>query len=94
MTDTTTTPTPKSVARDIHTFTNSFSTDKVEELARELANDHRTLQQSLMRGLVWPLLKSWAEDYESGHYDLRNEATVKLAHDIVTSQPEVHFPWV
>lgn len=64
-------------------------------LAEVLANDHRTLQQGFMRELVWPLLKLWAEDYESGRYDLRNEATTSLAHQIVaTFKDDAHFPFI
>lgn len=75
---------------------NSFSSDNLELLVGHLVDTtHRTLQQSLMRGFVLPLLKRWSEDFKNGHYDLRNEATVKLANKIVESiKDNEYLPFV
>jgi len=43
---------------------------------------HRTLQQNVMR-LFMECCTLWAAMDEHAHYDLRNEATVKLAAKIV-----------
>lgn len=43
---------------------------------------HRTLQQSVMRQLIIPLLLEWAKAKQGGFYDLRNEATVQLCSDL------------
>ena len=44
--------------------------------------DHRTLQQGVGR-LVRALLTEWAAEYEKGHYDERNQATLTWAHEAV-----------
>lgn len=86
---------PTAVAKDISRLTNVGANNDMAVLAELLLNDHRTLQQGFMRDLIWPVLKGWAEDYESGRYDLRNEATVSLAHQIVaTFKDEAHFPFI
>lgn len=43
---------------------------------------HRTVQQKMM-GLVIQLLIRWAKCKEENQYDLRNEATVNMAKEIV-----------
>jgi hypothetical protein len=43
-----------------------------QSMADEITNEHRTLQQSAGNGILLAI-KTWAEDYEAGHYDLRNE---------------------
>lgn len=44
---------------------------------------HRTLQQNVMK-LIVPLIEKWAGLKES-EYDLRNEATVKLARKLIST---------
>lgn len=72
----------KEIAKEISRAVNRISSGRgtLEALAEELSTDHRTLQQGIMAGLVVPLLRLWAADFESGHYDDRNEATVKAAY--------------
>ena len=47
-----------------------------------ITNLHRTLQQNVMR-LFMECCGEWAKQEQAGRYDLRNEATVKLAAKIV-----------
>ena len=64
-------------------FVNNYdrSGDKVfvEKVTLRL---HRSLQQSVFR-LFYRCIRSWSECYDNGNYDLRNEATCKLSHEIV-----------
>lgn len=91
----------KSLARLIHSISNQMSSSDpmLQALATELLNDHRTLQQGLMRDLVMPMLRQWAQDYTENRYDLRNQATVKAAYDAVKAIDgdkgyPAHFPFV
>lgn len=74
---------------------NLFMSDKeYHELAEKICNTHRTLQQNKMR-LIVHMLQVWAEQEEGGWYDLRNEATVKLASKIVEKfKDDFHMPVV
>jgi len=53
-----------------------------ETFAKVLANDHRTLQQGTMRCMM-AFVKLMAENYSNNFYDARNEASCKLASEIV-----------
>ena len=68
------------VAKQVADLLNYFGNeDAVEGFVTQMTCfTHRTLQQSVM-GLICKLLEAWAEMDSSGVYDLRNEATVKLA---------------
>jgi len=74
---------------------NLFMSDKeYHELAEKICNTHRTLQQNKMRLIVHMLLV-WADQDREGWYDLRNEATVKLASKIVEAfKDDFHMPVV
>ena len=51
--------------------------ERVNLLIEAMANDHRTLQQGFTRlALAWLVHLAGLKE---GHYDLRNEASVKLA---------------
>jgi hypothetical protein len=56
---------------------NELSFD-VEAFAAAVRASHRTSQQAVMRAIV-ALLQQWADDAESGNFDLRNEDSVRLA---------------
>ena len=47
-----------------------------------ISREHRTNQQ-LIAGFLLELLEHWSNEYEAGNYDLRNEATCELAHDVM-----------
>ena len=60
-----------------------------------MLNEHRTLQQSAMRG-IYKLIEGWAKAGELKHYDARNEATVHFCQNIKTlaEKDNVHFPFI
>lgn len=68
--------TPQELAEEMSRFVNTFSAEeRMKELANELANDHRTLQQNHFR-LAMIIIERWAKkEYTDG----RNEASVKMA---------------
>lgn len=89
----------KALAKEIHRLNNQMSSSDpaLALLADELINDHRTLQQGLMRSLIVPMLRQWAQDFENHHYDLRNEATVRAASLMVKAMDAgklQHFPFI
>ena len=67
---------------------NTLGSEKetIQSLVDATKRQHRTLQQAFMRFVV-ALLKDMDERYKSGQYDLRNEASVKLAREIVEKVP-------
>lgn len=73
----------KELADGMEKFVNNFdrSGDKifVERITWHL---HKTLQQSVFR-LFYKCILAWSKCYDDGMYDLRNEATCKLSHEIV-----------
>lgn len=52
-------------------------------VAKIILQEHRTLQQNVMRDIVLPLLQGWALMYNNDMYDPRNEGTCKLAAKLV-----------
>jgi len=66
-----------------------------EEFAEQICyNTHRTLQQSSM-AVMMECMKLWAEMYDKGWYDLRNEQTCKLAKKIVDEfKDEIYMPFI
>ena len=72
--------TAKEMADAILGYLNNFSNEPTEELVKELLRQHRTLQQCFSRFCL-----RWFERIaESPHgFDLRNEASVKLAREIM-----------
>ena len=61
---------------------------------------HPTLQQSLFRNVLWPLIKGFSEKFAEGSYDLRNEVTTKecarMATAVLTANDgqDPHIPFV
>ena len=51
--------------------------------AEGVMDEHRTLQQSYF-SLIMVTLQAWADMYDKGFYDGRNEFTCKKAKEIVT----------
>lgn len=88
-------PTPQEMADYMADFVNTLSDSDNKPFAKEMTNKHRTLQQGAMR-LFLSLCEEWAEQEKAGRYDLRNEATVKLAKRIleVVDDSEVYIPYI
>jgi hypothetical protein len=65
-----------------------------EDIVEEIKNLHRTEQQCMMN-VIMECIKSWSKDADEGWYDLRNEATVKLANKIMKAiGEEPHLPFI
>ena len=73
-------PISVAAAREFSRAVNELSFDS-DAFAKELRSDHRSIQQNVGR-VVFELLSQWAQDYETGNYDLRNEDTVRAAYEI------------
>ena len=69
----------------------------IEDIVSAVATEHRTNQQLIAKN-IFAVLKHWSDAYEAGNYDARNEATVKLAHEMVSgtdlSKGEVYLPYI
>ena len=73
---------PEQMARLLDEFVNGHGEREWKEVAKEITTRvHRTLQQRIM-GLFIATIESWAAKTPD-QYDLRNEATVKLAKKII-----------
>ena len=59
----------------------------INEILEAVSRLHRTEKQNL-GSLVFSLIGEWSRDYENGNFDLRNEATCKMAFQMVHSLPE------
>lgn len=70
------------VVRALSDYVNSGSRFDRAEFADAVLREHRTLQQ-LLFGLFGRCIIEWAELAEKGHFDGRNEHTVKTCHLIV-----------
>ena len=79
------------------TLLNDLRVADTSALVKVLATEHRTNQQLLARN-IFAILKHWSDDYEKGNYDARNEATVKLANEMVSgselSQGKIYLPYI
>lgn len=70
-------------AEALSNFVNSYNrTPFISFVDRITHHTHRTLQQLMFR-LFYACIKSWAECYKKGEYDLRNEDTCRLSNEIV-----------
>lgn len=69
------------IVRNMADAVNIFDTDakREQEVREAFASQHRSLQQLIVKLLVMPILRQLADSYAQGYYDLRNEASCKLA---------------
>ena len=78
--------TAKDMAEAITSYLNNFSREPTDQLVEELLRQHRTLQQSFSRFC----LRWFQRLAEAPHgCDLRNEASVELAREIMKIDPQV-----
>lgn len=54
---------------------------------------HRTIQQQFVKLVIIPISQKLDEDYECGNYDLRNEASCKLAHEMLKGR-DLYLPYI
>ena len=59
----------------------------INEILEAVSRLHRTEKQNL-GSLVFALIGEWSRDFETGNYDARNEATCKMAFNMVHALPE------
>lgn len=72
---------------------NSIGSQSERELGKALAKDHRTLQQSKMR-MFLAFCEEMAQYAKDGQTDLRNEASCKLAQEIIKLAEKHPLPFV
>lgn len=76
--------TGEEMAQMLDEFCNSMDRRELPKFVEQVTlRTHRTLQQKIM-GVFVATIEAWAEQAKSpGHFDARNEATVKLAKKMV-----------
>ena len=81
----------RQLANQIADMVNTMCKDIItKDFVEEMSCQHRTLQQNFTRLCVnW--LKELNKNYENGYYDLRNEASCKLANEIIKNCDEYLF---
>jgi hypothetical protein len=72
----------KDVAQELSDFVNSSYSITEQEFVDTLLSEHKTLQQSVFR-LFIQCVEGWAEMYDKGCFDVRNEETCKLSKQIM-----------
>ena len=75
------------VADALYSAGNQARYRDINEILEAVSRRHRTEKQNL-GSLVFSLIGEWSRDYENGNYDARNEATCKMAFQMVHSLPE------
>jgi len=65
-----------------------------EAVLDDISDQHRTLKQSFMRAIIVPFIEHFAKAYEEGAYDLRNEATCKLCHELKKVTDKHPLPFI
>jgi len=76
-----------SVANALSSAGNLSRYRDINEILEAVSRLHRTEKQNL-GSLVFALIGEWSRDYESSNYDARNEATCKMAFNMVQGLPE------
>ena len=86
----------KLVGAELYRLVNVLgSGEEIKPIVERFLHEHRTIQQGLMRHLVFPLIEGWAAKKDLGDFDLRNQATVETAATMRKALPTyVGFPTV
>ena len=82
----------RDTVRAVSHIVNVYGAAEAEFFVREMAREHRTLQQGFTR-----LCRAWLlhlASLEEPHYDLRNEASVELARKIRTTLEDNPLPLI
>ena len=66
------------LAAEISHFINGASDEDIRLLAKQITDDHRTLQQKSMH-LFMECVNVWADAHKSGRYDARNGTTCAVS---------------
>ena len=67
-------------AQDLADAANNMAFDE-DKFVDVLMNQHRTIQQNTM-GAILALIWRWADQFDKGNYDARNEATCRASRQI------------
>ena len=80
-----------------HDIVDDLRVANTEAILDVVCYEHKTNQQLLAKN-IFAIVKHWSDAYEAGNYAARNEATVKLAHEMVSgselSKGEVYLPYI
>ena len=80
-----------------HDIVNDLRVANTEAILDVVCYEHKTNQQLLAKN-IFAIVKHWSDAYEAGNYDARNEATVKLAHEMVSgtdlSKGDIYLPYI
>lgn len=76
--------------RAVSDAANAITSHGCKEFAQQFSKSHRTIQQNYTRMCI-----AWLEELaEQKNYDLRNEASVKLAKEFVEKVKERGLPYI
>lgn len=84
--------TPQEMQKEMADFLNTFNDSKLEQFVKEMAKEHRTLQQSFTKlCMMWIKALAGTNDYDG-----RNEDSVLLARKIIEclSESDMHLPMI
>lgn len=86
---------PTALVNEVADFVNAFGIQHLKQFVEEMGQQHWTLQQSFTR-LCFMWIDHLAEKEQLGQYDLRNEASCKMAKKIVDEFGPLArtLPWV
>ena len=83
------------VAKDLFDALNWMSMEKevIQGFMNQVQSTHRTLQQNF-GGLLIAAIKHFAEMYDKGWYDARNEALCKMCKAMQSTVNTAHLPFI
>ena len=86
----------KQAINDLFDCVNIIGGEKelTEAILEAVGDQHRTLKQCIMRAVIVPYIKKFASAYEERSYDLRNEATCKLCHELKKITDKHPLPFI
>lgn len=84
---------PSGVASILSDFVNAGTESQIDILADEIVKDHRALQQLKFK-LFRECIDRWAEMYDIGQYDARNEETCRQSKEISKLLEDSYLPLI
>jgi hypothetical protein len=80
------------ISRSLNIMGNDFYIGK--GFMEALKHEHPTLSQAFFRKMVIPIIQHYNELYEKNWYDMRNEATCKICHEMWKDLKDVAIPFI
>lgn len=68
--------------------------EKAQVVREVFSRSHRTIQQGMMRTVIIPILQELNDNFDNNSYDLRNQASCYLAHNLLLSVDNVYLPFI